>query len=163
MELSEIWGWKFVRKVSGQNGALSNRSRRVPSMNVPKFSVFGIAIFYTGLTNRQGDQICPIGDCLPLAKVADFLGHFIKLFSLRFNFDKKWVGLHFGRIFHKLFWSPWKQYVSKWTLCSGGDWEKRIIFVRQRTTAFLVCILNLSDARLCKRKGSVTRRKDSPP
>jgi hypothetical protein len=22
------------------------------------------------------------------------------------NFDKKWIGLHFGRYFHKLTWSP---------------------------------------------------------
>jgi hypothetical protein len=26
---------------------------------------------------------------------------------VRKNFDKKWIGLHFGRLFHKLIWSPW--------------------------------------------------------
>jgi hypothetical protein len=39
---------------------------------------------------------------LGFTKVANILGH-----SLRINFGKKWIGSHFGRLFHKLIWSPW--------------------------------------------------------
>jgi hypothetical protein len=43
------------------------------------------------------------------------------------NFNKKWVGLHLGRFFHKLIWSPWPQatvaqsvfrYTSAWAILS---------------------------------------------
>jgi hypothetical protein len=33
-------------------------------------------------------------------------GYFIQRLSLCINLDKNRVGLHFGRIFHKLIWSP---------------------------------------------------------
>jgi hypothetical protein len=36
------------------------------------------------------------------------LGYFIPWLSLSIELDKSWVGLHFGRFFNKLIWSPWK-------------------------------------------------------
>jgi hypothetical protein len=62
-------------------------------------------------------RVTRLGDFLPIGYVFT-LGYFIYLSCrilgyfltrLRFvctNFDKKWVGLHFGRFFHKLIWSP---------------------------------------------------------
>jgi hypothetical protein len=52
-----------------------------------------------------------MGDCLLWAVAwklqrPTFLGHFVQWLSLSNTFDGKWVGLHFGRIFHKLIWSP---------------------------------------------------------
>jgi hypothetical protein len=35
------------------------------------------------------------------------LVHFSWYRRLCIKFDKKWVGLHFGRFFHKPIWSPW--------------------------------------------------------
>jgi hypothetical protein len=31
----------------------------------------------------------------------------LKLSASGANFDKKFVGLHFGPLFHELIWSPW--------------------------------------------------------
>jgi hypothetical protein len=35
----------------------------------------------------------------------EILGYFFPQYQLCINFDKKMVGLHFGRLFHKLVWS----------------------------------------------------------
>jgi hypothetical protein len=40
-------------------------------------------------------------------KYPTYLGCCILWISFSINFDKKSVGLHFGRFFHKLIWSPW--------------------------------------------------------
>jgi hypothetical protein len=54
-----------------------------------------------------------LGDCftlggfLKIAQVAqNFLDTFFARYKLRFNFGKTWVGLHFGRFFRKLIWTP---------------------------------------------------------
>jgi hypothetical protein len=60
----------------------------------------------------------PMGGCLlwavtwKLEKQPTFLGHFIQLLSLCYNFFKIGFGLYFGRIFHKLVWSPWRRATS---------------------------------------------------
>jgi hypothetical protein len=41
-----------------------------------------------------------------LQKVAHVLGPLFRLLRLCINFDKKCLGLNFGRFFHKLIWSP---------------------------------------------------------
>jgi hypothetical protein len=55
------------------------------------------------LNFEQGDQIGRI-----FASLDRFLMNFISRTntSLCINFDQKWVGLHFGRFFYKLIWSP---------------------------------------------------------
>jgi hypothetical protein len=40
-----------------------------------------------------------------------FLVYFFPTYRLCINFDKKWVGLHFGRFFHELIWPPWSFYL----------------------------------------------------
>jgi hypothetical protein len=69
---------------------------------------------------RQSDQI---GQSFPYWAVIFFWQFFNKYRSipnirLLFNtiikflciiLDEKWIGLHFGRFFHKLIWSPWPQ------------------------------------------------------
>jgi hypothetical protein len=48
-----------------------------------------------------------LGGCLLLAKLHTFVAQMLKLFSFQSNFLTKFVGLHFGRFFHELIWSPW--------------------------------------------------------
>jgi hypothetical protein len=51
---------------------------------------------------------------LKITKVVGYLCNFGLLFPqlrLCINFDKKGAGLHFGRFFNKLVWSPWFQLV----------------------------------------------------
>jgi hypothetical protein len=62
------------------------------------------------VTPLQGDQIRPslraASDCKITKMYSSFLGYFIQWLSVSKNFDSKWVGLHFGRLFLKLIWSP---------------------------------------------------------
>jgi hypothetical protein len=44
---------------------------------------------------------------LKITEVAQFLGYFFPRYQLCLNFDKKWFGLHFERLFYTLIWSPW--------------------------------------------------------
>jgi hypothetical protein len=46
--------------------------------------------------------------------IPHFGGYFVQQLSLFINLDTKWVGLHFGRIFHKLIWSPWLGPLKMW-------------------------------------------------
>jgi hypothetical protein len=41
-----------------------------------------------------------------LTEVAQILSYFFPRYKLRINFDKKWFGQHFGRVFHKHIWPP---------------------------------------------------------
>jgi hypothetical protein len=45
-----------------------------------------------------------------LKKYPTYLGYFFPWISFSIHFDKKWVGLHFGRFFRKLIWSPCFQF-----------------------------------------------------
>jgi hypothetical protein len=49
-----------------------------------------------------------LGSFLKSAEVARIFGLLFPLWKVYINFDKKCVGLHFGRFFHKLNWSPWR-------------------------------------------------------
>jgi hypothetical protein len=42
-----------------------------------------------------------------ITKVAQIYGLLLSAEKIHINFNKQWVGLHFGRIFQKLIWSPW--------------------------------------------------------
>jgi hypothetical protein len=42
-----------------------------------------------------------------IMKAAQSFGPFFPHFRLYIRFGKKRLGLHFGRFFHKLIWSPW--------------------------------------------------------
>jgi hypothetical protein len=42
-----------------------------------------------------------------ITEVEKIFIYFFLQHKLTFNFDKNWVGLHFGRTCHKLIWSPW--------------------------------------------------------
>jgi hypothetical protein len=49
---------------------------------------------------------------LKIAKAAQILGYFFPngpVMYVCIYFDKTWVGQHFGRLFHKLIWSPCTQ------------------------------------------------------
>jgi hypothetical protein len=56
----------------------------------------------------------PLDDCFlwtvscKVQKLLAFLGHSFPQLRLYINFGREWIGLHFGRIFHKLIWSPWR-------------------------------------------------------
>jgi hypothetical protein len=56
-----------------------------------------------------------LGDCLlrlvflKITKIAQIVGLLYKWLQLYIIFDKNMVGLHFGRLFYKLIWSPWWQ------------------------------------------------------
>jgi hypothetical protein len=72
------------------------------------------------LPNHQGDQIRRIfaqwvnvysGQLLQLQMHPTYLGYFIRWINLGKNFDKKWVGSHFGWFFQKLIWSPCQPHV----------------------------------------------------
>jgi hypothetical protein len=61
-------------------------------------------------------QILPIGRRLTLGSYFEnnksnqiflLLLATAKIKYLHITFDKEWVGLHFGRFFHRHFWSPW--------------------------------------------------------
>jgi hypothetical protein len=53
------------------------------------------------------------------------------------NFDEKWVGLHFGRDFHKLVLSPWPGFV----LFSAGKKLMDDILIWQSAAAPLFVVL----------------------
>jgi hypothetical protein len=67
----------------------------------------------------QGDQIGRIFSYwmiiffvrfLKISEVAQIYGTtFSQSIRSLFILTKKWIGLHFGRLFHKLIWSPWKR------------------------------------------------------
>jgi hypothetical protein len=67
---------------------------------------------------KQGDQIAPLGDCLimevflKLTEVAHIFGTLFAWLRFCLDLDKKMVGLHFRRFFHKRIWSPWL-YISQ--------------------------------------------------
>jgi hypothetical protein len=44
------------------------------------------------------------------------------------NFDKIWIGLHFGQMFHKLIWSPWSYYF-EWFQKNGKVWAKNCLSI----------------------------------
>jgi hypothetical protein len=67
---------------------------------------------WSGATSRP--YVTFFGDCLrwtyfwKLQKYAEqIFGLYFQRYKLRIHFDKKWVGLHFGRVVPKLIWSPW--------------------------------------------------------
>jgi hypothetical protein len=64
----------------------------------------------------QGDQtpnewLLTLSNYFKIAEIANVLG---PLLRLCINFDQKCLGLHFGRFFHKLIWSP--------CVCSANSW-----------------------------------------
>jgi hypothetical protein len=61
-------------------------------------------------------------------KYPTYLGYFFPWLRLCINFDKKWVVLHFGRYFHKLFSPPCMQIMfwAQWSQCVRC-WDCRII------------------------------------
>jgi hypothetical protein len=71
--------------------------------------------FPTKKTAWQGDQIrlifvyCAIfffGQLFENTEAAQVLRYFIPRKKFCINFGKRWCGLHFGRVFHKLIWLP---------------------------------------------------------
>jgi hypothetical protein len=66
----------------------------------------------TGRVTRLGDfslfgQLFTLGCFLKLRKVAKIIGLLLPQYMLFITFDTMgWVGLHFGRFFLKLIWSP---------------------------------------------------------
>jgi hypothetical protein len=83
----------------------------------------------TGIRVTRLGQFLPIGwlftlgSVLKLTKVAKFLGLLFPRYQLCINFDKKWVGLHFGRLFHKLIRSPWWGWI--WFVTTRGYSQAR--------------------------------------
>jgi hypothetical protein len=61
-----------------------------------------------------------------------FGGYFFPKYRLSINFDKKLIGLRFGRFFQKLIWSPW---------CAEADaqncWKPKMKLSRQSIKAFM--------------------------
>jgi hypothetical protein len=55
------------------------------------------------------ERLFPLGSFLKNTELAKIFGYFFPQISLCINFGKKWHGLHFGRFFLKLIWSPWGQ------------------------------------------------------
>jgi hypothetical protein len=88
------------------------------------------------------------------------MDYFIPMYQLWICFDKKWVGLHFGRLVHKLIWSPWvecrmifknigrlsENFFSVWPICTY--WA---IFVTFSKT-FLFTLVLLFNRWLLKRE-----------
>jgi hypothetical protein len=48
------------------------------------------------------------GSSLKIIEVSQILGFLATWLRVCINFDEKSIGLHFGRFFHKLIWSPCK-------------------------------------------------------
>jgi hypothetical protein len=43
-------------------------------------------------------------------EIAQIIGLLFSTVKAVHYFHKKWIGLHFGRLFHKRIWSPWTQF-----------------------------------------------------
>jgi hypothetical protein len=64
-------------------------------------SKYSLAVVWPDWANFR-----PLGDCfLWTVSWNCILCHSFPQLRFRINFGKKWIGLHFGRIFHRLFWS----------------------------------------------------------
>jgi hypothetical protein len=57
-------------------------------------------------------RLLTVGDFFNRTKVAHILSYFF-LVSIYYIYhsDEKWVGLYFGRFFHKLIWSPGRPFL----------------------------------------------------
>jgi hypothetical protein len=55
---------------------------------------------------------CLLGAAFLITKVVYILDYFFPRLRLYNNFNDKWVGLHFGRFFHKLIWSSVAQHIA---------------------------------------------------
>jgi hypothetical protein len=51
-------------------------------------------------------RLFSLGSFWEITEVAQIYGVLFPQVKLCINFDKKMFGLHFGRLFHKLIWSP---------------------------------------------------------
>jgi hypothetical protein len=90
-----------------------------------------------------------MGGCLlwvvffKIAEVAHtYVLHFSKCISYIFIFAKKRDGLHFGRLFHKLIWSPWR-----WK----GFREKVKSFVSALHACGILAAANITAVTCCQR------------
>jgi hypothetical protein len=75
------------------------------------FIVWRVKNWVAGRVTRLG-KFSPNGWLLSLGNYFENCrksSHFWAIFETvrLFNFDKKCLGLHFGRFYHKLIWSPW--------------------------------------------------------
>jgi hypothetical protein len=81
--------------------------------------VFGQGVFTQKAGCPDGTNFRPLGESfknvyfLKLHKRPKFWGYFFPRQKLQVYFEKKWVGLRFRRIFHKLIWSPCRTVLLK--------------------------------------------------
>jgi hypothetical protein len=100
---------------------ISNRKLRLDVLH--NLSCFNKYIFRCPERTKQGNlnganfhlHILRWSAIMKIKEIAQILSNF---FTVRKSYwsilAKKWVGLHFGRLFRKLIWSPW------WECTSGG-------------------------------------------
>jgi hypothetical protein len=52
-------------------------------------------------------RLFPLSICFGILKSIPYSGLLFPRWKLCISVEQKWTGLHFGRFFHKLIWSPW--------------------------------------------------------
>jgi hypothetical protein len=127
----------------------TNFSNSMALQNLPKIGIFGLKMYhlatlvYCIVSNDQDDQIDRIfaqrvivyfGQLLETNEVAHILG---KLYSsVEFmHCGNEWVGLHFGRFFHKLIWSPCQRLKIGWSF-SRNTFDESHSFVESVTSLY---------------------------
>jgi hypothetical protein len=103
--------------------------------------------------HKQGDRIWRISAqwaiiffgllTYKLQKQTTFLGYFIPRLSLCINLAIKWVGLHFGRSFHKHIWSHCSQRSCLHVTPSSSSSNNKLPLTKQEpcgSPAFMSCV-----------------------
>jgi hypothetical protein len=97
----ELRNWRHIKlsfpkkKVRQTDRQKCRESQKWLKSRVTRFGVFSPV-----------GRLFTLGSRLKMTEVVQILGLLFPQYKLRVDFSKKWVGIHFGRLFHKLIWSP---------------------------------------------------------
>jgi hypothetical protein len=62
------------------------------------------------LTGGQDWILVDFGQFFENHRISPQCGQLFNVAKACINLDKKWIGLRFGRLFHKIIWQPWPAY-----------------------------------------------------